>query len=329
MEDRRGHARLEREASTDPQVLSLSRALTDEIFNALGLSRRGLARRAFGGLFSKATARMAEIGVAFDRRCREQGLPRASAWALTNWCTGIQSRGTESIPPDGPLLVVSNHPGTYDALVIASELGRPDLRIIVSDIPFLKRLPHACGLFFFVDEEVGGRAVAARAALRHLQAGGALLLYGTGLLDPDPALFTDAALTFDRWSRSIELFVRRVPQAHVVPCVVSHAVAARWAQSPLTWLRRDPLDKRRLAEFGQVIQQLFWPGRLYLSPRVSFGVPMEAAALLDGKAGEVMDGLVHRQRALLEDHWMAFGRPAGTGPYSLLPATRSDPTSRS
>ena len=270
---------------------------------------------------------MAEIGVTFDRLCREEGLTTASTWALTNWCSGIRSRGAEGVPADGPLLVVSNHPGTYDALVIASELGRPDLRIIVSDIPFLKRLPHACGLFYFVDEEVGGRALAARRAIRHLQSGGALLLYGTGLIDPDPALFADAALTFERWSRSAELFLRRAPQTRVIPCVVSHAVAAGWVHSPLTWLRRDPIDKRRLAEFGQVIQQLFRPGSLYLSPRVSFGAPLEAARLFDQGKSSLMANLVQSERALLEEHCRAFGGPASP-PSDLRPPAPSGPAVR-
>ncbi len=53
---------------------------------------------------------------------------------------------------------------------------------------------------------------AARSGIRHLQNGGALLLFGTGLIDPDPAVYPGAEKEIENWSPSIDLFLRHVPE---------------------------------------------------------------------------------------------------------------------
>jgi hypothetical protein len=241
-------------------VEALSDSLIGEIFKALGLAERGWARRRFGGVFRKAADRLSRVGVTFDQLCARDGFGAAAEWALTNWCADIRARGVEHVPPDKPLLVISNHPGTYDALVIASRLRRNDLRLIASDIPFLKQLPHAKDHFFFVDMDPLVRANATRHGIRHLEKGGAILLYGSGEIDPDPALSGEAPHHIDKWSRSIELFLRRVPETRVLLSVVSHSVSDRWARSPIAWFRRLPLDKRRLVEF-RPISTVVLPGQ--------------------------------------------------------------------
>lgn len=291
----------------DQSIQALSESLVGEVFNALGLAQDGQARRAFGRLLKRATDRLSEIGLTFDRLCATQGFGAAAEWALGNWCRAVQARGADRVPTDVPLLVVSNHPGTYDALVIGSRLGRDDLCILASDIGFLKQLPHAREHFAFLDSNPQSRACAMRHGIRHLQRGGAVLLYGTGRIDPDPALSTEAAAHIERWSHSIDLFLRLVPRATVVLSVVSHAVSAGWARSPITLLRRDAMDRRRLAEFGQVLQQLFFPGSLYLSPRLTLGGPIERDSL-EPQAGDgsLLPSLIDREKQLLTEHLAAF-----------------------
>jgi len=293
----------------EADVEALSDSLIAEIFKALGLSETGLARRALGPLFRKATRRLAQIGIAFGRLCESNGFPKAAEWALTYWCTDIRARGTEEAPADGPLLVVSNHVGTYDALVITSHLKRDDIRIFASNIPFLMSLPRVSRYFFFLDPvDTQARMRQTRSGIRHLERGGAILLYGSGQIDPDPAIAPDEAVRHvDRWSRSVDLFLRFVPETKVLLSVVSHAVSPGWARSPIAWLRRQPLDKRRLAEFGQVLQQLFFPGSLVLSPRLSFSPPLAGEALRAESATGVWSVLVAREKRLMAEHLSAFG----------------------
>jgi hypothetical protein len=193
-------------------------------------------------------------------------------------------------------------------LVIASRLKREDLRVFASDIPCVKQLPHAKERFFFIDSDPLVRANATRLGIRHLENRGAMLLYGSGQIDPDPALFEEAPHHIDLWSRSVELFLRRIPERHVLLSVVSHSVSIRWARSPIAWFRRLPLDKRRLVEFGQVLQQLFLPGSLYLSPRLSLAPPIHADELrADARMSEVLPTIIAREKQLLSEHLAAFG----------------------
>ena len=289
-------------------TLTLSNLLIDEIFRASGLSSEGWARRKLGGIFAPIAGRLADIGVTFDRLVRDEGFSQAAGWALTNFCKDVRAKGAEFVPKRGPLLVVSNHPGAYDALVITSNLQRDDVKIISSDIPFLKNLPHLYQNFLFISQDARIRMSGARGAIRHLRQGGTVLLYATGKIDPDPATFPNPEAHIDRWSTSIDLFLRTVPETQILLTIVSGVLSAKWGYSPLTWIRRQEMDKRRLAEFGQVMQQLLFPGKTYYSPQVSFAAPFKADDLLAATSmGGFLPEIIARGRALLDEHRCSFG----------------------
>jgi hypothetical protein len=304
--------KLEQELSVFMDVQTLSDLLVDEIFKALGLSSTGWARRRLGGIFAPIAGHLADIGLTFDCLVRDEGFSRAAAWALTNFCKDVRALGTEHVPKRGPLLVVSNHPGAYDELVITSNLQRDDVRIISSDIPFLKNLPHLYRNFLFISQDTRERMSGARGTIRHLSQGGAVLLYATGKIDPDPATFPNPEAHIDRWSPSIDLFLRVVPETQALLTIVSGVLSPRWGYSPLTWLRRQEMEKRRLAEFGQVMQQLLFPGKIYYSPQVSFAAPFLASELRNGSSGErLLPEITARGRALLDEHRRSFGLEPG------------------
>ncbi|MEW6093485.1 MAG: hypothetical protein AB1531_05920 [Chloroflexota bacterium] len=295
----------------DAEIQRLSDTLIYEIVNAVGLPRSRFWFRVFHPIFHKAAERMAAIGITLDRKIAEQGAPLGTGWALTNWCRDLQARGRENVPPEGPLLVVSNHSGTYDSFVICSQAGRKDFKAISSDIPFFKNLPHVAEHAIFLTDRTPDRTAAARAGIRHLQNGGMLLVFGTGLIDPDPAVYPDAERHIERWSPSIDLFLRTVPDLKLVACIVSGVVSRKWARHPVTWLRRGGVDKRRIAEFGQVLQQLFRPGSLYLTPRISFAPPVDAAALRrESNSERLLPAVIARGKALLADHCNFFSECA-------------------
>jgi hypothetical protein len=127
---------------------------------------------------------------------------------MGHWVGNVTTRGAENIPEAGPLLVVSNHVGAYDILVVPAQINRPDLKIISSDIHYLKSLPHACEHLIFLTDDPHDRMTATRAGIRHLQGGSALLLFGTGRIDPDPAFSAEAEKHLEKWSPSIDLFLR-------------------------------------------------------------------------------------------------------------------------
>jgi hypothetical protein len=153
---------------------------------------------------------------------------------------------------------------------------------------------------------------AMRSGIRHLQAGGALLYIGSGQIDPDPAVYPNAAEHIEEWLIGIDFFFRHVPGLRVMPTIVSGVVSPKWARSPITRLRRKGVDKRRLAEFGQVIKQMFFPGRLMFTPYVSFSRPVSVETLRSESSQEnVLPAIIARTKALLAEHCRIFGGYSG------------------
>ena len=293
----------------DTEIKALSETLIEEIFNALGFSKTGFFSRTFGWLFRKPTDRLAALGVTANHMIASEGFVEAAAWMLTHWCDHVTARGTETVPAKGPLLVVSNHAGTYDTFVIASQLGREDLNLIGSDVPFLKNLPNTKAHIFFLSDKTHERMTAARAGIHHLQDGGSLLLYGTGLIDPDLEVYPGAKKEIENWSMSIDMFLKHVPEVQVLVTIVSGVVSKRWAHHPITWLKRIGWQKRRLAEFGQVIQQLLYPGSFYLQPHISFAPPVTVTELrCESSSDRLLPAVITRGKSLLDEHQAWLGK---------------------
>jgi hypothetical protein len=287
----------------DAELTALSRSLVVELAGSIGLRNSPLANRVIWPLFRPVTDRLARLGLNFDRNVVRVGFSRAMGLTLDDFVTSVTARGTGNFPPEGPLLVVSNHPGTYDSLIVSSQLLRDDLRFISGDIPFLRSLPHAHEHFFCISDDQNASMVATLKAIRHLNDGGAILIYGFGHIEPDPAVYDDASAHIDNWSPSVDLFLKAAPETRLLLSIVSHVVSPMWRNSLLYRLRSDPLDRRRLVEFGQVISQLLFPHRLMLSPFISFAQPVGADELRrESGSVRVLPVIIRRAKALLAEH---------------------------
>lgn len=292
--------------SLEEEIQRLNNTLLAEVVKVLGLPPTKGWRGVCGRLFGRGLDNLARVGLTFDQMLPESGLGGASEWALAHWCRDILARGQGNVPAQGPLLVISNHPGAYDALVVASRLPRPDLHIIASDLPFLRSLHNLSRRIFFIPlnvRDAAGRMAGTLSAVRHLKDGGAVLLMGSGTFDPDPAVYPGALENLQRWTEAASLFLRFVPQTRVLLAAVSHILHPKWRRHPLTWFQRGGMEKRRAAEFCQVVQQLFRPGSLYVSPRLSFSAPFTAADLGDSPRF----ALIQREASLLVEHCQEFG----------------------
>jgi hypothetical protein len=288
----------------DSEMVALSHSLVAELTGSIGFRDSRLLQSVAWPIFRPATDALAKLGLTFDRMLAEEGLPKASEWLLTHFCTNIASRGNEHIPQTGPVLVVSNHPGAYDALVIFSKLGRKDIHLVSSEIPFLKKLPHVQACFHFASRtNIFNRMSVMRSAIRHLQNGGLLVYFGAGHREPDPAVYPGAEKMMDNWLEGIDFFFKHIRDLKLLPTVVSGVVLEKWARHPITLLRREQIDKQRLSEFGQVITQLIRPGKLMLSSSISFGPPATADELhRESGTDHILPAVIARGKALLADH---------------------------
>jgi 1-acyl-sn-glycerol-3-phosphate acyltransferase len=247
--------------------------------------------------------RFTDLAAEFDGRVAQVGLPAAIRPYIPRFTSRFMALGAAHVPDSGPALLVSNHPGAYDLFGILSQLPRADVRVIVSDISILRHLPATSPHFILIGRTEQSRMAAVRVGVRQLREGGLLFIFPGGIVDPDPAFMPGAAKALQRWSPSLELFLRRAPDTRVVPTVVSGVLAPGWLRSPVTRLRQEPKDRQKVAEAFQVIQQLLLPGSLRTSPLVTFGPPLLASDLLSPEAPvPPLQAILDHQRLLLSLH---------------------------
>jgi len=214
--------------ATEPGDLegSLARHSADELVAALGLGRAPAPARAMArAAFTAVSAPLGRALARFDGRIETCGLAAAAAYMLDDLGARWTRLG-ERPPVRGPLLVVANHPGAYDALVLFATLERDDVAIVASDRKFLRAMPRLRRHLVFVPEAPSGaglgRAIGLRRALAHLAAGGALLHFGAGCIEPDPAFVAEGAAPFEPWQSGTGALVRGAAGSAgaVVPAVV-------------------------------------------------------------------------------------------------------------
>jgi hypothetical protein len=232
-------------------VNTLRDSSASDLLRGLGLewaspALEGAARRAVG----RFVADIAEMDAAVARG----GLSAAADLLLERYAGTVTIRGTERVPATGPVVVVANHVGTVDAPALWRLLAvREDLRIIALDRPFLHAVPHLAARLLYVADDTHGRTGLVRRAAAHLRAGGALLTFPAGTIEPDPALRPeDAMASLATWHNSVELLGRLVPEAAVLPVAVSGVISTRMLRHPLARWRAKPEDRELAAATLQV-----------------------------------------------------------------------------
>lgn len=248
---------------------------TDDMLGALGLNSLRRGRSLLAWLCRRPARRFAEQILHYDHLVGQQGLAVGANWVLQTFRNRLTVRGAEHVPADGPLLIVSNHPGLTDTAALFATIARPDLRIIAADRPFLRALPHTTQHLIYVDGRASHNLSTVRMANRHLQQGGALLTFPAGTIEPDPAVLPGAADTLADWSISTALFTRLTPATQVVPVLVSGVLSPRAQQHPLRYIRRTRKDREWLA----AMLQLIVPAYQAVDVNISFAPPLQGAHL--------------------------------------------------
>ncbi|MCK6539526.1 MAG: 1-acyl-sn-glycerol-3-phosphate acyltransferase [Anaerolineales bacterium] len=258
----------------DEEFQTLAETLIYELTKAFALPQTARTRAMIRFVFGKAARAAAEVGINLDRVVAEGGLSAGARWILPRFVKSHSARGIENIPSRGPLVIAANHPASVDSIVISAYVERPDYKVIIGDIPFFQHLPHINERAFFAPElsDTMGRTQVIRSSIRHLKSGGALLIFPRGGIEPDPEFMPGPDAEFDRWSRSLEIFLQRVPGLQILVTIVSGVIKPAFMRHPITRFRKARPDRQRLAFLHQLARQMLSGRELFgLTPRVTFG----------------------------------------------------------
>jgi putative hemolysin len=287
---------------TQEYMRQLQESLLAEVYKLFGATRDALSGRALRALFQRPASRLAALSAEFELRVREFGLPEASQWMVKHFVQSVHVLREADTPERGPLLIVSNHPGMVDGFIVASALPRPDLKIVVSNLPFFTSLEILREHVIYTTKQTHERLAVVREAIRHLRSGGALLIFPGGNIEPDPAVLPGMCEALERWSASLEIMIRKVPDTQVVVSMVSGVLDRSYLRHPLVYLKNNLRDRQKVAESLQAIRHLVRPKALPLNPRVALGRPLLFKNLPDKEQRTaIMEAIKNKAAQLLPD----------------------------
>lgn len=278
----------------------LYKSITDEVRRRLDLPEKGLRSLFLEAVMRKPLQRFTALAARFDQLVAEYDFCTAAKQLLPVFIRSLSVNALVHIPQEGPLLMLANHPGVVDSLILPACIQRRDLKIVTTHIPFFASMPSIQKYLILVPQRGNGRLVVVREVLRHLSQGGAVLLFPGGRIEPDPGLFAYASSTIEQWSESIALFLRRAPQCMVQIAIVSGIVARECLHHPISLLGKTVQQRQLVAEFIQVMGQMMHKKRYELHPRVLFSEPLEAWRMVENTAQDVMVHVIGTAQSLVE-----------------------------
>lgn len=291
-----------------------------EVVAALGLpssnvqgARASLVRGALALAARVPSRRLGKTLARFDARIAEVGLASAAREVLRTFGATIDVSGT--VPRAGGLLVVTNHPGAYDAMATMASLGRDDVALVAATRDFLRAMPRlAKHLVFVADARDGAssmtRALGLRRAMAWLDAGHALVQFGAGAIEPDPRFARPGEALLGPWSEGTSLLAMGAMRgsAVVVPALVSGVHSRRAKKLALVrWAER-----RGVTTIAPLIQATM-PGFRDVAVTVRFGAPVERDALASLETHAARAALLRARVAQLGDPSGAIKAAALTG----------------
>ncbi len=263
---------------SQPHIQQMQSRITDEIFK-VGLAPEGWFRRGFGWAFNLPIRRFVHLFAAADQAAVHEGIPGGCRSLLRDFNLQPKVKGAENLEGEGPLLIAANHPGAYDSACLGAFVPRTDLKLIVYETSFYHALFNIDPYLIHTTHDPSRRMQALRQAVRHLQTGGSLLTFGTGKIEPDPALGNGDDIGIADWSPAVEIL-----------------------------LRKAPVGQRRLAEYLQIIWHLLFRRAVAVQPLLTFSAPLTLSALEAEADGErLMPLILRKAQALQAEHLADFG----------------------
>ena len=280
-------------------IETLTEVNLQDAVNAFGWRDRPAPAALVRRLFMGPARRFAQWMLDFDNDVGQLGIDAGGRNALrAHYVLDLRVFGREHIPPTGPVLVLSNHPGATDTLCLFASIGRPDLNIIAVKNPFLDSLVHTTQHLYHVGEDAARSMRTVRLATAHLRQGHAALTFPAGRIEPDPEVHEGAARSLDAWSGSAGVFMRFVPETVIVPAVVSGVIWRKTAGHWLTKLRPTRDEQEKLAAALQMFAMVAFRARATVAT-VRFARPITLTEVGAPETDRIHRLVIDRMRKLI------------------------------
>jgi len=243
-----------------------------EICYALGVSRHGWFTGFWHRCSRRPVGRLAAIRGEGGRRNRRLGLERRGPPdILPDLSIRPWARGTEEDPRDRSAADGLQSPRRvrfrgHSFPAFPGAISRSFFR----NAPLTRAFVSAPRYFIYAAAHASGGAKALRDCIDHLRAGGAVLIFANGDVEPDPAISRAADQAFGGWSRGVGIMLREVPEVRLQAAVISGVLLPRYFRNPLARIRKDEARRQKLAEILQILRQLTSPRAVRLNPYLSF-----------------------------------------------------------
>jgi len=243
-----------------PDLQTLKDVLIFEIIDHFKLQDKSLISEAIREFGRKPALRFAEMMQRFDRLVAEMSIYEAACDVLRRLTGGYSVKQAELIPHDGPLLVVANHPGGADSMAAMASLKRDDQHLLVNERPMLRAMPNASRHLIYIDEASPTKFDIMRRVINLLQSGESVIIFPRGNLEPDPMLYPGALDAIKLWSKSVGVFLNKVPETILQPLIISNVVVPQAWQSLLAKMAANNIKRRhQIAMIYQTARQLISP----------------------------------------------------------------------
>jgi 1-acyl-sn-glycerol-3-phosphate acyltransferase len=279
-----------------------------EVLWALKLNERPALQWLLKGLISLPVKKFTRLLVEFENAVADGGPAHGCQVLFKYFFNDLQVNGVEKIPQEGPVILAGNHPGGMDFVAEGGLAGRKDLMTISSDVNFMRPLPVVSSHMAMITADPRTRFQALKETITHLQNGGILLLYPSGSIDPDPQFFRNAKDHLSRWSRSLEVYLKKVPEVQIVPLISSNVLNERFLFNKLVMTQKLRVERQRAAEFLQTLNMMFFKGKR-LNLQISFGDPLQFTGLDLGDDEGLRQAKAQLQaaaEALYDQHMLRF-----------------------
>ena len=283
------------------QPNALTQINLDDLVASFGWENKPLPASMLRRVFANAARKFASQMVEFDNAVGESNLAEATRQLMQKYYVqGVRVHGREHIPASGPALFLSNHPGMADTLSLFAAIHRADLKIIALHRPFLEHLVNTTERLFFIDDDPAKRMNAVRRVSAHLKAGGSVLTFPAGKIEPDPMIYEGALDSLDKWTDSAGVFLRFARDVRIVPALVSGVIWERSARHWLTRLKRTRIEREKLAAALQLLAMVT-RGAKPTTVHVRFAEPVTLEEVGSTDSDAIHAKVIERMQGLIQD----------------------------